>query len=93
MRGTSDVLRGLVMTTLRRMQPVGFTAQPKKLPDGSVDLFTWICGIPGEKLSVTERETPRRLRALNQPETKPHLRATLETQAEREETGMEPRTS
>ena len=32
----------------RRDHPHGFYARPKSKPDGSSDLFTWECGVPGK---------------------------------------------
>ncbi|CAE7892098.1 ubc-9 [Symbiodinium sp. KB8] len=33
---------------VRRERPHGFFAKPVKKPDGSMDLFTWTAGVPGE---------------------------------------------
>lgn len=38
----------------RKDHPHGFFARPKKLADGSMDLMTWDCGIPGKKDTVWE---------------------------------------
>ena len=32
----------------RESHPVGFVAAPQRKSDGSVDLFTWKCEIPGK---------------------------------------------
>jgi len=33
----------------RRDHPAMFFARPKTKPDGTLDLFSWECGIPGPK--------------------------------------------
>ncbi|OON19004.1 ubiquitin--protein ligase [Opisthorchis viverrini] len=33
----------------RKDHPFGFVAKPDKNPDGSLDLMTWTCSIPGKK--------------------------------------------
>lgn len=54
-------MSGIALTRLaeerkswRKSHPHGFFARPAKKPDGSTDLLTWKCGIPGKKNSAWE---------------------------------------
>lgn len=38
----------------RKDHPFGFIAKPMKKPDGTLDLFTWDCAIPGKKNTIWE---------------------------------------
>ncbi|KAE9553655.1 hypothetical protein FO519_003103 [Halicephalobus sp. NKZ332] len=38
----------------RKDHPFGFIARPTKNPDGSMNLFTWDCAIPGKKGTMWE---------------------------------------
>ncbi|CAI2735422.1 unnamed protein product [Schistosoma spindalis] len=38
----------------RKDHPFGFVAKPMKNPDGSLDLMTWNCSIPGKKGTLWE---------------------------------------
>ncbi|EFA86200.1 putative ubiquitin-conjugating enzyme E2 [Heterostelium album PN500] len=35
--------------TWRKDHPVGFFARPENNPDGSANLYKWLCGIPGKE--------------------------------------------
>ena len=36
----------------RKDHPFGFIAKPAKKPDGTLDLFNWVCAIPGKKDTI-----------------------------------------
>ncbi|KAI9265577.1 ubiquitin-conjugating enzyme/RWD-like protein [Sporodiniella umbellata] len=38
----------------RKEHPHGFWARPEKKQDNSLDLFNWVCGIPGKKNTLWE---------------------------------------
>lgn len=38
----------------RKDHPYGFYAKPKKNADGSLDMMTWECGVPGKRGTLWE---------------------------------------
>ena len=40
----------------RKDHPAGFVARPKKMPDGSTNLFLWSCVVPGKKNTCVQAQ-------------------------------------